>query len=49
MRRVWLAAGFFALAARLTIFAESGTTSNAISFAVFWVCALGFVVSYVLA
>jgi hypothetical protein len=48
MKRILFAAALLALAARLTIYAESGTTSNLISFAVFWVCAVAFVVSYVL-
>ncbi|HEY1285044.1 MAG TPA: hypothetical protein VGF04_03055 [Solirubrobacterales bacterium] len=44
MRHVLFATGLLALAARLTIYAESGTTSNLISFVVFWVCAAGYVV-----
>jgi hypothetical protein len=44
MRHVLFATGLLALAARLTIYAESGTTSNLISFAVFWLCAAGYVV-----
>jgi hypothetical protein len=44
MRHFFFAAALFALAARLTIYAEAGTTSNLISFAVFWVCAAGYAV-----
>lgn len=44
MRHALFATGLLALAARLTLYAESGTTSNLVSFAVFWVCAAGYVV-----
>lgn len=44
MRRVFFATGLLALAARMTIYAESGTTSNQISIAVFLVCAAGYLV-----
>lgn len=45
MKRTLFFAAILAIAARVTVFAESGTTGAFVSFALFWVCAAGVVVA----
>jgi hypothetical protein len=48
MSRAFFAAWVLALFARVVVFAEPGTVEAFVSFAVFWACAAGWLVSYVM-
>ena len=45
MKRMLFLAGLLALVARVTVFADAGTTGAFVSFGLFWFCAAGYVVA----
>ena len=47
MKRTLFIGGILAIVAHVTVFADAGTTGAFVSFALFWVCAVGYVAAEV--